>query len=71
METNDLHQVGQRTFTSKLLTMPSTQRSRFAAGRYHWSKSGIARSSNESELEAVRGIHTSLKPACRSFISIR
>src|SRR6266571_3247671 len=26
-----LHQVGQRTFTSKLLSMPSTQRSRFAA----------------------------------------
>ena len=26
-----LHQVGRRTFTSKLLSMPSTQRSRFAA----------------------------------------
>src|SRR6266446_8366905 len=26
-----LHQVGQRTFTSKLLSMPSTQRSRYAA----------------------------------------
>ena len=26
-----LHQVGQRTFTSKLLSMPSTQRSRSAA----------------------------------------
>jgi hypothetical protein len=26
-----LHQVGQRTFTSKLLSMPSTQLSRFAA----------------------------------------
>src|SRR6266852_4962411 len=26
-----LHQVGQRTFTSKLLSMPSTQRSRVAA----------------------------------------
>jgi len=27
----DLHQVGQRTFTSKLLSMPSTQRSQFCA----------------------------------------
>ena len=26
-----LHQVGQRTFTSKLLNMPSTQLSRYAA----------------------------------------
>jgi hypothetical protein len=24
-----LHQVGQRTFTSKLLSMPSTQRTRY------------------------------------------
>ena len=29
-----LHQVGQRTFTSKLLSMPSTQRSRPCGGRY-------------------------------------
>ena len=29
-----LHQVGQRTFTSKLLSMPSTQRSRFAADTF-------------------------------------
>src|SRR5216684_3028034 len=29
-----LHQVGQRTFTSKLLSMPSTQRSRWCGGRY-------------------------------------
>src|SRR5664280_784334 len=29
-----LHQVGQRTFTSKLLSMPSTQRSRFAADAF-------------------------------------
>src|SRR6266496_1373487 len=29
----DLHQVGQRTFTSKLLSMPSTQRSRWRGGR--------------------------------------
>jgi hypothetical protein len=29
-----LHQVGQRTFTSKLLNMPSTQRSRWRGGRY-------------------------------------
>src|SRR6266852_3059922 len=29
-----LHQVGQRTFTSKLLSMPSTQRSRSRGGRY-------------------------------------
>src|SRR5881397_4386740 len=28
-----LHQVGQRTFTSKLLSMPSTQRSRSRGGR--------------------------------------
>jgi hypothetical protein len=28
-----LHQVGQRTFTSKLLSMPSTQRSRWRGGR--------------------------------------
>jgi hypothetical protein len=27
----DLHQVGQRTLTSKLLSIPSTQLSRFAA----------------------------------------
>src|SRR5216683_6546169 len=30
----DLHQVGQRTFTSKLLSMPSTQRSRVAADAF-------------------------------------
>src|ERR1019366_7715367 len=30
----DLHQVDQRTFTSKLLSMPSTQRSRSRGGRY-------------------------------------
>ena len=29
-----LHQVDQRTFTSKLLSMPSTQRSRFAADAF-------------------------------------
>ncbi len=29
-----LHQVGQRTFTSKLLSMPSTRRSRWRDGRY-------------------------------------
>ena len=29
-----LHQVGQRTFTSKLLSMPSTQRSRWRGGRF-------------------------------------
>ncbi len=29
-----LHQVGRRTFTSKLLSMPSTQRSRWRGGRY-------------------------------------
>src|ERR1039458_5484808 len=28
------HQVGQRTFTSKLLSMPSTQRSRWCGGRF-------------------------------------
>jgi len=28
-----LHQVGQRTFTSKLLSMPSTQLSRWRGGR--------------------------------------
>src|SRR3989441_8089369 len=29
-----LHQVGQRTFTSKLLSMPSSERSRWCGGRY-------------------------------------
>jgi hypothetical protein len=29
-----LHQVGQKTLTSKLLSMPSTQRSRWRGGRY-------------------------------------
>src|ERR1019366_700825 len=29
----DLHQVGQRTFNSKLLSMPSTRRSRWRGGR--------------------------------------
>jgi hypothetical protein len=29
-----LHQDGQRTFTSKLLSMPSTQRSRWRGGRF-------------------------------------
>src|SRR5262249_57313510 len=29
-----LHQVGQRTFTSKLPSMPGTQRSRWRGGRY-------------------------------------
>jgi len=29
-----LHPVGRRTFTSKLLSMPSTQRSRLRGGRY-------------------------------------
>jgi hypothetical protein len=29
-----LHQVGQKTFTSKLLNMLSTQRSRPRGGRY-------------------------------------
>src|SRR5579864_2396912 len=33
-----LHQVDQRTFTSKLLSMPSTQRSRFAADAIAWPK---------------------------------
>src|SRR6266699_1540474 len=29
-----LHQVGQRTFTSKLLSMPSTRRSRWRGGHF-------------------------------------
>src|SRR5450759_2852862 len=33
-----LHQVGQRTFTSKLLSMPSTQRSRSRGGRYRMNR---------------------------------
>jgi len=44
-----LHQVGQRTFTSKLLSMPSTQRSRWRGGRFactglirRWSLEGLA-----------------------------
>src|SRR6266702_8609442 len=36
-----LHQVGQRTFTSKLLSMPSTQRSRSAADAAAWVRSAI------------------------------
>src|SRR5262249_20755541 len=31
-----LHQVGQGTFTPKLLSMPSTQRSRWRGGRLAW-----------------------------------
>jgi len=37
-----LHQVGQRTFTSKLLSMPSTQRSRWRGGRYRVGEAGSA-----------------------------
>src|SRR6266496_2480294 len=43
-----LHQVGQRTFTSKLLSMPSTQRSRWRGGRcrvYRASVSALERRS--------------------------
>jgi hypothetical protein len=43
-----LHQVGQRTFTSRLLSMPSTQRSRWRGGRSastslirRWSLAGL------------------------------
>jgi hypothetical protein len=32
-----LHQVGRRIFTSKLLSMPSTQLSRWRGGRFAWS----------------------------------
>src|SRR4029453_18962057 len=31
-----LHHIGQRTFASRLLNMPSTQRSRWRGGRYAW-----------------------------------
>src|SRR5664279_3664032 len=33
-----LHQVGRRTCTSKLLNMPSTQRSRWRGGRYAYAR---------------------------------
>ena len=54
-----LHQVGQRTFTSKLLSMPSTQRSRFAADAIAYSK----RAASE-----IRDVHTNRSQASASRV---
>jgi hypothetical protein len=54
-----LHQVGQRTFTSKLLSMPSTQRSRFAADAIAYSKQAASE---------IRDVHTNRTPASGSRV---
>jgi hypothetical protein len=53
-----LHQVGQKTFTSKLLSMPSTQRTRFR-GRGHPERTGSCHLWPSRRTAAVR-----CSPAC-------
>ena len=51
-----LHQVGLRTYTSKLLSMPSTQRSRSPGGRFAWTSDAAIKAERKSGWEIDRPV---------------